>query len=157
MRKTSFVLSWCFALLANATMACVDSRTASANDYVDPTAAACCDTCGESICACGESACDRWYLFPQSDCGVNLRGWVNGGFVGNTSDPASKFNGPYNAVDRSNEPMMNQFYMIGERALPECGWGLGGRVDLLYGEDFWLAESARLRTSPRQHRTLERP
>ena len=88
--------------------------------------------------------------FRRRDCGVNLRGWVAAGFVGNTSDPDSKFNGPYNAVDRSNEPMMNQLYLIGERALPECGWGIGARVDMLYGEDFFLAQSARFRDSIRR-------
>jgi hypothetical protein len=78
---------------------------------------------------------------------LNLRGWVAGGFVGNTSDPSSKFNGPYNAIDRANEPMANQVYLIGERALPQCGWGVGGRVDVLYGLDFNLAQSLGFETS----------
>ncbi|MEK6239354.1 MAG: porin, partial [Planctomycetales bacterium] len=61
--------------------------------------------------------------------------------MGNTSSPASNFNGPYNAVDRANEPMLNQIYLVAEKTLPCCGAGVGGRVDFLYGEDFFLAES----------------
>ncbi|MDG2013092.1 MAG: outer membrane beta-barrel protein, partial [Pirellulaceae bacterium] len=73
-----------------------------------------------------------------------LRGWIDAGAVWNTDEPSSKFNGPYNAVDRSNEPMLNQIYLIGEKSLPCYGVGVGGRIDILYGEDFFLAESAGL-------------
>lgn len=81
------------------------------------------------------------YLFPQDKHGLNIYGWLNGGYVWNSSNPNSKFNGPYNAVDRSNEPMMNQAYLVAEQDLPSCGHGFGGRIDFLYGEDFFLAES----------------
>lgn len=82
------------------------------------------------------------YLVPQGRR-VRARGWLDGGFIGNTQDPASKFNGPYNAVDRSNEPMFNQAYLITEAVLPsDETFGVGGRVDILYGEDFLLAQSA---------------
>ena len=71
-------------------------------------------------------------------------GWI-AGFVGNTSSPASKFNGPYNAVDRSNELMLNQMYFIAEKGLPCDGCcGIGGRVDVIYGEDYFLAQSVGL-------------
>jgi hypothetical protein len=76
-------------------------------------------------------------------------GWVEGGFVGNFGVPASKFNGPYNAVDRANEAMMNQVYFIAERTLPTDGSnGIGYRTDLLYGEDFPLAMSLGWETNP---------
>ena len=82
-----------------------------------------------------------WYLLADSQRG-GVYGWLNGGFIGNFANPGSKFNGPYNAVDRANEPMMNQVYFIGERLLPTDGSvGVGGRADLLYGEDFPLATS----------------
>src|SRR5687767_12042230 len=68
------------------------------SDFAD---SACCDTC---------DSCSQWFLFPQDPCGWNVRGWINGGFIGNTDDPDSKFNGPYNAVDRANEGMLNQMY-----------------------------------------------
>ena len=89
-----------------------------------------------------------WFLFGESDRG-GFRGWLDGGFVGNFGVPASKFNGPYNAVDRANEPMMNQVYMIAERTLPTDGSnGIGARADLLYGEDFPLAMSLGWETNP---------
>jgi len=82
-----------------------------------------------------------WYLFPQGER-TSVRGWLDGGFMGNSGNPGSKFNGPYNAVDRANEAMFNQAYLIAERVLPTDGsLGVGGRVDLLYGEDFLLAMS----------------
>lgn len=79
---------------------------------------------------------------------IEFRGWIDAGYIWNTQDPASRFNGPYNAVDRSNEPMMNQLYFIGEKKLPTGRPGVGGRVDLLYGEDFFLAESIGMEKRP---------
>ena len=95
----------------------------------------------QPICDC----CEPWRLFPQCDGGLNFWGWLNAGFVGNTSSPASKFNGPYNAVDRANELMLNQMYFIAEKGLPcDCCCGIGGRVDVIYGEDYFLAQSVGL-------------
>jgi hypothetical protein len=54
-----------------------------------------------------------WFLFGEMDRG-GVYGWLDGGFVGNFRVPASKFNRPYNAVDRANEAMMNQIYIIAE-------------------------------------------
>ena len=80
-----------------------------------------------------------WFLIPQGER-LKVYGWLDGGFIGNTDSPSSKFNGPYNAVDRSNEGMFNQAYLVMERLLPKDGsFGVGGRADLLYGEDFLLA------------------
>ena len=89
-----------------------------------------------------------WFLFGEGDRG-GISGWLNGGFVGNFGVPPSKFNGPYNAVDRANEAMMNQVYFIAERTLPTDGSnGIGYRTDLLYGEDFPLAMSLGWETNP---------
>jgi hypothetical protein len=89
-----------------------------------------------------------WFLFEKQDRG-GVYGWLDGGFVGNFGTPASKFNGPYNAVDRANEAMMNQVYFVGERLLPTDGTrGVGGRVDLLYGEDFPNATSQGWEVNP---------
>ncbi|NCY03671.1 MAG: porin, partial [Planctomycetia bacterium] len=89
-----------------------------------------------------------WYLF--GDPGRSgVYGWLDGGFVGNFASPASRFNGPYNAVDRANEPMLNQIYLVAERTLPTDGAvGVGGRTDLLYGEDFPNAMSLGWETNP---------
>lgn len=54
---------------------------------------------------------------------------MNAGIVGNTDSPASKFNGPYNAIDRANELMFNQMYFIAEKAFPcEPGIGVVSRI-----------------------------
>ena len=90
----------------------------------------------------------EWFLFGERERG-GVYGWLDGGFVGNFGVPASKFNGPYNAVDRANEAMMNQVYIIAERTLPTDGSaGVGARTDLLYGEDFPLAMSLGWETNP---------
>ncbi len=90
----------------------------------------------------------EWYLFGEPER-AGVFGWIDGGFMGNFANPASKFNGPYNAVDRANEPMLNQLYLVGERTLPQDGtWGVGGRADLIWGEDFLLAQSTGWEVSP---------
>ena len=72
-----------------------------------------------------------WWLFGEPGR-QGVYGWLDGGFVGNFASPASKFNGPYNAVDRANEPMMNQAYLVAERTLPgdgSAGIGAGLLLD----------------------------
>lgn len=91
--------------------------------------------------SCDAMSCDALGSVLCSDSGIKLFGWLDAGFVHNTSSPTSKFNGPYNAVDRSNEGMLNQIYLVAEKTLPNCGHGIGGRIDYLYGEDYFLAES----------------
>jgi hypothetical protein len=79
-------------------------------------------------------------LLPEYD-GVRLYGWLQGGYLGNVSNPTSRFNGPWNSVD-TNEAQFNQGYVVLERTLTDSGdFDLGGRVDLLYGSDFFLAQS----------------
>lgn len=81
------------------------------------------------------------HLFPQ-DGRIRVHGWLDTGSVYNTSNPASKYNGPYNAVDRTQELVFNQGYMILERVLPTDGsFGWGIRADLLFGQDYFLAQS----------------
>ena len=76
----------------------------------------------------------------ESDC--TLRGWVDGGILGNTSSPASHFNGPYNAVQR-DDGQLNQLYLIMERGLPTDGsFGIGGRMDVLYGSKSFVRNGA---------------
>jgi hypothetical protein len=80
-------------------------------------------------------------LFPQN-APYHFRGWLDAGGIYNTANPPSKFNGPYNAVDRNRELTFNQAYLILETALPSQGGpAIGGRIDLLWGEDFLLAQS----------------
>ena len=69
-------------------------------------------------------------------------GWLDAGGIYNTQQPGSGYNGPYNAVD-STTPTFNQAYLVMEMKRPEnSDFGVGGRVDVLYGNDFFLAQSA---------------
>jgi hypothetical protein len=95
-------------------------------------------TCEECRLTCPDT-CPPWRLF---DCdhlrcnNISIRGWVNGGIMGNADDPASRFNGPTTFTDR-DDGQFNQGYLIMEKAInPQYGWDLGGRVDLLYGSDY---------------------
>ncbi|WP_417730378.1 outer membrane beta-barrel protein [Rosistilla oblonga] len=129
-----------------------DARMICGDECNDGCLGGCSDLCGAGCdhggfgCDAGmDSCCDGGLfglgLLGQASSGWNVSGWVDAGFIGNTSSPNSKFNGPYNAVDRSNEGMLNQLYMIVEKRLPRYGAGIGGRVDILYGEDYLLAQS----------------
>ncbi len=35
-----------------------------------------------------------WNLAPEHACGLQVRGWVNGGFMANADSPTSGYNGP---------------------------------------------------------------
>jgi hypothetical protein len=86
-------------------------------------------------------------LIPQSGP-IRVRGWVDGGILGNTSNPDSHFNGPYNATEVDNG-QLNQFYLIADRPMAADGsWTYGGRFDMLYGGDYNLAQSTGLEVSP---------
>jgi hypothetical protein len=123
---------------------------ADSTDQIEPIDCSCessKDCCDSKACAAAD-CCGRWYALPQDCCGINIHGWVNGGFIWNTEHPDSAFNGPYNAVDRANEGMLNQVYLVAEKALPACGTGIGARLDVMYGEDYLLNQSIGLETRP---------
>ncbi len=114
-----------------------------------------CESCGCGNCGCGNCGCQcqdytrcltpgsvdpYCRLFPQ-DGFFSVRGWLDAGILGNTSNPASHFNGPYNSQEVDNG-QFNQAYIIMERGLAKDGsLSLGGRVDLLYGSDYFVAQS----------------
>jgi hypothetical protein len=85
-------------------------------------------------------ACEPWRLFAghQDPChGPIIKGWVNGGIMGNSDSPASRFNGPVTFYDRSGEAQLSQLYLIAEKALDTSnGPAFGYRVDVLYGTDY---------------------
>ncbi len=98
-----------------------------------------CSQCQCETCCC-DDATEQTFFFPQY-WPIKLRGWLNGGYMGNMQNPPSRFHGPYNAVDR-NEIMGSQAYLIAEANLPaDDSFGFGARVDVLYGEDYLLAQS----------------
>ena len=68
---------------------------------------------------------------------ISIRGWIDQGFTWNPDSPANRFNGPVTFNDRSNDYMLNQFYLVNERTTnTDCrDWDIGGRLDLIYGTD----------------------
>ena len=104
-----------------------------------------CDTCNTCSTGCADDCleCDDEVhrLFDNCCClqshGLNITGWVAQGFTANPDDPSDRFNGPVTFNDRANEYQLNQIYAIIEKPLvTDCGWDIGGRVDLLYGSDY---------------------
>lgn len=94
----------------------------------------------EGVPASGTSPAAIHRLFPES-WPVSVRGWVDGGYTFNGSSPSTHFNGPYNAVDR-DRPQLNQLYLIVEKTLRgTSGIDIGGRVDAMYGYDYFLTQS----------------
>ncbi len=80
------------------------------------------------------------HLFPQPQW-LKIHGWMDGSFVYNTDDPNSNVNGPYNAGYLHDKVQLNQLYLIVEKPLTRSGWDIGGRLDVLYGTDYYLTQS----------------
>ncbi|MCA9247754.1 MAG: outer membrane beta-barrel protein, partial [Planctomycetales bacterium] len=109
--------------------------------------------CGGSACGCDEgflcsllapSHCLDMLMPPMlQGSGFYIDGWIQHGFTGNPDDPDNKFNSPLAFTDRANEYMLNQVYLsFGRDVNADCGWwDLGGRVDALYGSDYFFVES----------------
>ena len=136
------LIASCVLLNASLLFADIEFATISDGDFVEASYGPSQNDNCATYCGCN----DQWYLIPQTSSGIRFHGWLDAGIVANTDSPASKFNGPYNAVDRSNEAMLNQLYLVAEKDLPHCGNGVGFRIDMLYGEDYLLAQSIGLET-----------
>jgi hypothetical protein len=76
-----------------------------------------------------------------------LTGWVSGGIMGNTENPASRFNGPVTFDDR-DDGELNQFYGVLQRTKADlsknCGWFVGGDIDFMWGSDYFFTTAAGL-------------
>jgi hypothetical protein len=78
--------------------------------------------------------------------GIETWGYVNVGIGANAW--GSDFNGPIGFNDRNWMGQLNQLYLINERkADGAAGLDLGGRVDLLYGTDFFYTVASGLDAS----------
>ena len=91
----------------------------------------------------------EWRLFqcPGLEANrIDVRGWIDQGITFNPDSPSNQFNGPIGYNDRSNDYMLNQVYLVMERLTKtdDCEWDVGGRVDLLYGEDHRFVAAAGL-------------
>ncbi len=110
-------------------------------------------TCGSSGCghadadACG---CSRTTLLelvdPESEFFV--RGWVAQGITWNPDGPRNNFNLPVTFNDRANEYQLNQIYVSMGIEADESfvDWSFGGKLDLLYGTDYFFTTSLGLET-----------
>ncbi|MEM8680024.1 MAG: porin [Planctomycetota bacterium] len=98
--------------------------------------------CGGMGCGCG-TACGC-----EGKVGFFVDFWLAQGVTGNTANPANGFNLPVTFNDQANDYQMNQLYLSFGRAVAATpdAWDLGGRVDLLYGTDYFFTEAAGLET-----------
>lgn len=93
--------------------------------------------CGD--CGCG--GCGR----GRGHKGIVLDFWLAQGFTWNPDDPRNNFNLPVTFNDRANEYQMNQLYLaLGREVSTSSSWDVGGRVDLLYGTDYFFTQAAGL-------------
>jgi hypothetical protein len=122
----------------------------SPSDQPQPAAAVACQPAAP---ACEEAAeeeeCEPWHLFCQKECGANIYGFMDGGFMWNTDGPADHFNGPVTFPDR-DWGQFNQLYGILENKADNggCGWDWGYRADALYGSDYVFTMAAGLELNP---------
>jgi hypothetical protein len=66
-----------------------------------------------------------------------LYGWIEGGITGNPDAPNDNHNFGHLFTDRSNEPLLNQVSIVGERALDPnaTGFDWGFKAWFMYGSD----------------------
>lgn len=108
-----------------------------------------------SAAACDCGSCVPWSLFGTAPNGLTINGWVDQGFTHNHHNPANPPHGfgnlPVGYNYRSDEYQLNQLYLSAERAADNGGYGLavGGRVDLMFGEDYIFVRSTGLETDDR--------
>jgi hypothetical protein len=108
-----------------------------------------CESCYSGGLGCSESESDVWLSDDVFHRGAFFaRGWLDQGFTWNPDSPRNRFNTPVTFNDRSNEYQMNQLYLaLGRKVRDDgCGWDVGGRVDLLYGTDYFFTTALGLET-----------
>ncbi|MBI1904142.1 MAG: porin [Planctomycetia bacterium] len=120
----------------------------------DACCGGCDDCCGGWLsdffpcCRCPDE--EPWKLFDccELECrDITVAGWVDMGYSYNSRKPVNPAAGlgnlPTNFNYRHDEFMFNQVYLYAEKTTEtDCcnEWDIGGRVDLLYGEDwFWIS------------------
>jgi hypothetical protein len=95
-----------------------------------------CDCCG--FLRCTNKTVGAWYF----------DGWFSvGGFM-NTHYPENRNNVHLYYNDRNAEAVMNQLYLTFGRRINSHGgrWDFGGRIDFLYGTDYFFTSSVGLET-----------
>jgi hypothetical protein len=106
-----------------------------------------CTIAGDAQNCLGAEDCFR-PLFPAHRSGWSVTGWVAAGFTANPDNPANPPGGvgnlPTSFNYRNDEFVLHQAAAVLERTAENCGcgWAWGGRVDLLYGEDYIFTQAA---------------
>ncbi|MBX3412303.1 MAG: porin [Pirellulales bacterium] len=103
-----------------------------------------CDSCNSCDSCCDSCCCELGDPKKLFDCcffdahGLSLGGWLDQSFTWNPDNPADRFNGPVTFNDRSNDYMLNQLWLYGEKSADTegCGFAWGGRFDAIYGQDW---------------------
>ena len=96
-----------------------------------------CPTCGPQF--------QQYGLEPGFDSlGIELGGWVDGGFSALGNSPGDRFNGPVTFNDRNLEGQLNQLWLYLERQIdPDaCNVDIGGRIDVMYGSDAMFIQAS---------------
>ena len=81
---------------------------------------------------------------PQwmKDLDLTFGGWIDAGIATNFNSSPDNFNGPVGLIDRTAEPRVSQLYFSLERLVKKGDeWDIGGRFDVLYGTDAFIAQS----------------
>lgn len=102
-----------------------------------------CDSCG--LLTCSRKYRNSWFF----------DGWMSFGSFMNTSWPDGKDNNPLHYNDRNGDVVLNQLYLtFGRRVNTRSNrWDIGGRIDLLYGTDYFYTSSLGLETQRTQYLT----
>lgn len=108
------------------------------------------NACPSAMDYCGSGKCDPLGgddFFHKGQ--FFARGWLDQGFTWNPDNPRNRFNTPVTFNDRANEYEMNQLYLsMGRKVRTDgCSWDAGGRVDLLYGTDYYYTTAVGLETN----------
>lgn len=94
---------------------------------------------------CGVCETDSCGSYWDQCCSNNwfADGWLEQGYTANPDHPNSNFNGPLGFNDRADDYQLNQLYLTFGKHIDEdaCQFDIGGRVDVLYGTDYFWVES----------------
>lgn len=129
----------------------VDESSCEKKDGCDSKHEACPSPFAHLLPCCRCEGEEAWTLFPQDGC-VKVYGWLAQGFYHNPRNPVNPSAGlgnlPLSFVQRNDEYILNQLYGVVEKTTEadDCSWDIGGRIDLLYGEDYIWTQAAGLET-----------
>lgn len=132
---------------------CLGSEEIGAGTYFDDVGG-CSNGCGCGSgdysacggCGCGGACATGMCGGCKDKGGWFLDMWVASGYTYNNRTPVSNSNLPLTFNDRHDKFMMNQLYASFGKAVSTSTWDIGGRVDVLYGTDYFFTTALGLET-----------